>query len=133
MRDCTYAQAERIYLLRYWEQPGFDKVRALHPLLSIELFDWGVTSGPTRSSSALQRALNSLNREAADYPDVVADGRIGPVTRYALEQFLVRRGIEGGRYLLELVQALRRVFYLEISERDQSQERFSNGWQSRVR
>lgn len=133
VKNCTYDQAVQIYALRYWSQPGFDKVGDIHAGLAFEMFDWGVTSGPSRPSQALQRSLNVLNQQAKDYPDISADGRIGPMTLHALQAFVSRRGVEGLRYLVEMVQALRRVFYMEISERDQSQEKYANGWQSRIK
>lgn len=132
VKNCTYEQASEIYVKRYWQQPGFDRVSTVDFQLAFEMFDWGVTSGPARPSQAMQRALNSLNQQAKDYPDIAADGVIGPITLYALEQFRNRRAIEGLRYLKEMVQAQRRVFYMEIAERDQSQEKYMNGWQSRI-
>ena len=97
------------------------------------MFDWGVTSGPARPAQALQRALNVLNTQGADYPDIAADGVLGALSLAALNKFAVRRGADGMRYLLDMVQSLRRVFYIEIAERDKTQERFENGWQGRIK
>ena len=131
--DSTNAQAVEIYAKRYWLAPGFDRIAAVSPGLAFEMFDWGVTSGPSRPVQALQRALNALNTQAADYPDISADGVFGAMSLSALNAFAKRRSTEGLRYLLDMVQSLRRVFYIEISERDKTQERFQNGWQSRIK
>jgi lysozyme family protein len=130
----TREQAEKIYLERYWLAPNFEAVHSAgFEKLSEVLFDWGVTSGPSVPTKALQRALNALNEKGEDWPDINLDGRIGRMTVAALVAFGHRRTIEGKRYLLEMVQAQRRVFYMEISERDKTQERFQNGWQSRIK
>ena len=131
--DSTYRQAEELYKQRYWIAPKFDKISALSIELAVELFDWGVTSGPSRPVKALQRCLNVLNRQSADFPDIEADGVYGRMSHVALSTFAKMRGAEGERYLLEMVRALRRVFYIEIAERDATQERFENGWQSRIK
>lgn len=125
--------AVAIYANRFWYEPKLDSIALHSTSLAIEMLDWGVTSNPSRPIRAMQRALNSLNREARDFPDISTDGRIGPMTIYALSEFLKRRGIEGARVLIELVQAQRRVFYMEITESRPANEEFNNGWQSRVR
>lgn len=131
--DATNEQAVEIYAKRYWLAPGFDRIATVSPPLAFEMFDWGVTSGPSRPVQALQRVLNALNTQAKDYPDISADGVYGAMSHSALTAFRNRRAAEGLRYLLDMVQSLRRVFYIEISERDKTQERFQNGWQSRIK
>ena len=48
--------------------------------------------GPAVAATFLQRALTALNRDGKDYPDLVPDGRVGPVTLAALDAFLAARG-----------------------------------------
>lgn len=131
--DATREQATEVYAERYWLAPGFDKIAAVHAVMAFEMFDWGVTSGPSRPIKAMQRALNSLNTQGKDYPDIDDDGAYGKMTAAALAAFVKRRNGEGLRYLFDMVQSFRRVFYVEISERDKTQERFQNGWQSRIK
>lgn len=131
--DSTNEQAVELYAKRYWIAPSFDEIFNVSAALAFEMFDWGVTSGPARPAQALQRALNVLNTQGADYPDIAADGVLGALSLAALNKFAVRRGADGMCYLLDMVQSLRRVFYIEIAERDKTQERFENGWQGRIK
>ena len=128
----TREQARKIYAERYWMAPGFNRIHEIDAELAVVMFDWGVTSGPATAVRALQRALNALNSNGADYPDITADGVLGRMTINALQAFKRRRSKEGLDNLRELMRSLRRVFYLELSERDRTQERFAYGWLARV-
>ena len=90
-------QAKAIYRQRYWDAPGLGAVAALSSAVAAELFDTGVNMGTQTAARWLQRALNVLNRQGADFPDVPADGRIGRATIAALGAFLRRRGGAGKR------------------------------------
>lgn len=132
MQDLDYETAYRIYVERFWHAPKFDEINIRSDELAQAMFDWGVNSGPSRPVKALQRALNTLNRQGKDYPDIDTDGGLGRITFGAIDAFVKKRGDDGLRYLAGMVKAQRSVFLMEISERDQSQEDFSNGWQQRV-
>ena len=82
-------------------RPGLDQVARRAPFVAAELFDTGVNMGPAVASSFLQRALNALNRGAADYPDLLLDGRAGPRTLAALDAFLAHRAPGGETVLLK--------------------------------
>lgn len=129
MRVMAREHAIAIYRARYWQQPGFDRVETIDPAIAIKLLDWGITSGPTVGVKALQRALNSLNREAAAYPDVAVDGVAGAVTMAALRSFVAGRGREGRLVLLGMLAAQQSVFYMAIAETRPANERFEYGWQ----
>jgi lysozyme family protein len=126
---CTRDIAVLIYGRRYWTRPGFDRIDALDSGLALRLFDWGVNSGPSKSSTALQRALNVLNRNASDWPDIVVDGSVGNMTVYVLQQLIAKRGADGLKVLRGMVQAQQSVNYIEIAEKNPSQEAFEFGWQ----
>lgn len=132
MRDLTRDQARVIYRKRYIEAPGFDKVATLSPAIAAELVDTGVNMGPAVAGRFLQRALNALNNQGRDYPDVTTDGVVGPGTRAALEAFLRRRGVEGERRLLRLLNALQGARYVELAEGRAANEAFMFGWLERV-
>lgn len=132
IKEMDRSTAERIYAARYWHSPRFDQVNLISVQLAFLMFDWGVTSGPSTAAKALQRSLNVLNSNGGDYPDVSADGAIGPMTIQCLRQFVLKRGSIGLKYLVGMVAALRRVQYIEIAERNPTQERFENGWQARA-
>lgn len=117
-----------IYRRLYWHRPRFDEVAMRAPALAEELFDTGVNMGPAVAAGFLQRALNALNRGATDYPDMIPDTRIGPVTLAALDAFLARRGAAGETVLVKAVEALQGERYLSIAETRPANEAFAYGW-----
>ena len=127
--DCTQSIASVIYTKLYWIAPGFDMVDTIDSGLAERLFDWGVNSGQTTAGKALQRALNVLNRNGADWHDLTVDGSVGTMTINAIQQLSAKRGADGLKVLRGMVQALQSVNYIEIAERNPSQEAFEFGWQ----
>lgn len=130
MRELPREVAVQIYAERYWFQPRFNEVDGLSAKIAEEMFDTGVNMGQGVAGRFLQRALNTLNRRAKDYPDIVVDGAIGRVTLYALSRYLARNGSKGELALWRMLNAQQSVRYMEISERDERQEDFQNGWQA---
>jgi lysozyme family protein len=132
MRDLPRATAKQIYLNRYVIQPGYDKIAVLSPSIAAELVDTGVNMGPAVASRFLQRALNALNRQGSDYADIAVDGAAGPGTRTALTKYLAKRGADGERRLLALLNALQGARYVELCEGRQANETFMFGWLARI-
>ncbi|MGJ3630122.1 putative peptidoglycan-binding domain-containing protein [Sphingomonas sp. MMS24-JH45] len=66
--------------------------------------------GPVSASRFLQRALN-LSTDAA----LATDGIVGPASIRALEAFLKRRGAEGERRLLALLNAFQGARYADLA------------------
>ncbi|MBR0553449.1 glycoside hydrolase family 108 protein [Stakelama marina] len=128
MRRLPRATAVEIYRRRYWEAPHLDAVAAHAPRLAEELFDTGVNMGPAVAVSFVQRALNALNRGARDYADIAVDGRVGPNTLAALDEFLATRGSCGEQVLVKAVDALQGARYLRLAERRPANEAFLYGW-----
>jgi lysozyme family protein len=128
MRDYPRADATALYRRLYWSRPGFDRVAGIAPRLAAELFDTGVNMGPDVAAGFLQRALNALNRGAADYPDVPVDRRVRDATIAALRGFLGRRGAAGEQVLLKAVEALQGERYLSLAEQRPANEAFLYGW-----
>lgn len=129
MSALSVGTAIEIYASRFWNQPQFDRINSVDAVLAERMFDWGVTSGPSVPSQYLQRILNVLNRQGADYADIAADGRIGPATVYALNQFIAKRGMDGVKVLRGMMQAQQSNFYFQLAEKDPTQEQFEFGWQ----
>ena len=121
-------EAERIYRRLYWEEPRFDDVEPIAPIIAAELFDTGVNMGPPVAAGFLQRALNALNRNAGDYLDLAVDRRIGPATLAALRGFLARRGKAGEQVLRKAVEALQGAHYIALAEGRPANEAFLYGW-----
>jgi lysozyme family protein len=130
MRVFPRDRAVAIYRATYWTRPSYDQVAALAPLVAAELFDTGINMGVGVASGFLQRALNVLNRGATDYPDVVADGQIGPVTLLALRAFIAKRGTAGERVLVKAIDALQGERYIALAESRPANEVFVYGWLS---
>lgn len=128
MRALPKNDAAAIYKRLYWLAPRFDAVAERAPKLAAELFDTGINMGTGSASGFLQRALNALNREAADYPNLRVDRQIGSATLAALDAFLNKRGRAGEGVLLKALDALQGAHYLHIAEARPSQEVFVYGW-----
>ncbi len=128
MRALPRGTAEAIYRRLYWERPGFAFVAEIAPDVAAELFDTGVNMGPAVASGFLQRALNALNRNQKDYPDLAVDRRIGARTLRALGAFMELRGRAGERVLLKAVEALQGERYIALAESRPAHETFLYGW-----
>ncbi|UMS18001.1 hypothetical protein AOY83_13355 [Escherichia coli] len=128
MRELTRGQALEILEADYWYGPRFDQVAALSPDIAAELCDTGVNMGPTVASKMLQRWLNVFNLRGKLYPDMDADGRIGPRTMNALREYLQRRGRDGELVLLKSLNCTQGDRYLELAEKREANESFVYGW-----
>lgn len=128
MKALPRETAFSIYRHEYFEKPGFVGVAALSPAIAEELFDTGVNMGPAVPSIMLQRLLNALNRGGKDYPDLLADGRIGPATIAALRAYLKARGKEGEGVLLKALNCLQGERYVDLAEKRPANEAFLYGW-----
>jgi lysozyme family protein len=129
MRLLPREEAAFIYKRLYWLRPRLDEVAKRSGRLAAELFDTGVNMGPAVAVTFLQRALTALNRGGKDYPDLTPDGRIGPMTLFALDAFLTIRGkARGETVLLRALEALQGERYLRLAERRPANEAFLYGW-----
>jgi len=120
--------AEAIYYKRYIMGPGFDKVAQVSVELAEEMIDTGVNMGPAIPGPYLQRLLNILNQRGTRYADIFVDGKIGPITMDALRKFAGYRGPEGLVVLTKAMNDLQAARYIEIAEKNESQEDFIYGW-----
>lgn len=126
--NLTKIEARAVYFARYVDGPGFKAILTISPSIAEELIDTGVNTGPARATEMLQRALNALNRQGRDYPDVKVDGECGPGTIAALQAFIAFRKAEGITVLLRALNALQGSFYLELAEKRPKDEEFLYGW-----
>lgn len=124
----TEGDARAIYYSRYVVDPGFADVLKLSERVGEELVDSGVNCGTGRASEWLQRALNVLNREQRDYPDVKVDGDLGPATIAALRSFLQVRRSAGETALLRALNCLQGAHYITLAERRAFDEQNLYGW-----
>ncbi|HEY3623652.1 MAG TPA: glycosyl hydrolase 108 family protein, partial [Roseiarcus sp.] len=98
--------AKEIYRTAYWNRM---QCGALPAGLDLEVFDFGVNSGPAESVKTLQRIVG-----------VTQDGSIGPITLAAVGQFNV------GDLITRFAQA-RLAFYQSLNMPE-----FEQGWATRV-
>lgn len=132
MREMPRSFAIEVYRRQYADAPGFTAIGAISMPVARELIDTGVNMGPKVAATFLQRALNGLNNQGRDYADLVIDGVAGAATRAALTAFLTKRGPEGERRLLALLNAEQGERYLSLAEGRQANEAFLFGWLARV-
>lgn len=102
--------------------------------IAAELCDTGVNMGPSIPIKYFQRWLNVFNDQQKIYPDLIADGQIGPRTLSALTFFLSHRRDEGEMILIRALNCSQGQRYLELAEKRQANESFVYGWiKERVR
>jgi lysozyme family protein len=105
-KKLTPAVAREIYRTAYWNRM---QCGALPAGLDLEVFDFGVNSGPAESVKTLQRLVG-----------VTQDGSVGPITLAAVRQFNV------GDLIGRFAQA-RLAFYQSLNMPE-----FEQGWATRV-
>lgn len=132
MKAMTRNFARGVYNDQYVVVPGFDKIAVISQAIAAEMVDAGVNMGPKVAAQFLQRALNGLNNQGKDYADLLVDGSAGQKTRDALTAFLKKRGAEGERRLLALLNALQGERYLSPCEGRSANEAFLFGWLARI-
>ncbi|MBD0222819.1 glycoside hydrolase family 108 protein, partial [Acinetobacter baumannii] len=129
MKDLPLEVAKSIYRKNYWTAPHFDQVNAISSAVAEELLDTGVNCGTSFAKPLLQRALNLLNNERkAGYADLKVDGVYGSYTLGALKTYLAKRGKEGEKVLVRVLNIMQGQRYIEICERNPKQEQFFYGW-----
>lgn len=128
MRSLPRDMALDIYRKRYWSRPHFDEVGMRYPRLAEKLLDCGVNMGPKVAARFLQVALNALNRQARQYPDVDLDGDLGEMSFEALDSYHAVRGADGETVLLRAVDALQGARYIELTQTRPANEEFIYGW-----
>jgi hypothetical protein len=106
VKKLTPAVAKEIYRTAYWNRM---QCGALPAGLDLEVFDFGVNSGPAESVKTLQRLVG-----------VTQDGSVGPITLAAVRQFNV------GDLIARFAQA-RLAFYQSLNMPE-----FEQGWATRV-
>jgi len=106
VKNLTSAVAKEIYRTAYWNRM---QCGALPAGLDLEVFDFGVNSGPAESVKTLQRLIG-----------VTQDGSVGPITLAAVGQFNVGD-------LIERFAQARPAFYQSLNMPE-----FEQGWATRV-
>lgn len=125
MRDLPRKLAFDIYSKKYWDSVKADDIASLSEAIAREVVDTSVNMGPKRASIFLQRSLNVLNNREHYYPDILIDGKIGPLTISSLFAYLKNRN---ETVLLKMLNSLQGAFYVDLAERREKDETFIYGW-----
>tara|TARA_R100000781_G_scaffold113250_1_gene81397 strand:- start:585 stop:1061 length:477 start_codon:yes stop_codon:yes gene_type:complete len=113
IKELTVEQAVNIYLKDYWIP---SKAEKLPEDIRADYFDAVVNHGQGNAVKILQRAVNSKGS-----PKLSVDGRIG------------RNTIRESKRITKLrFQAFRALFYSQIVNKNQSQEKYWYGWFKRA-
>lgn len=125
MRDLPQEFAYAIAAHEFWFGAKMDRVAQISWEVAEEMFDTGYNCGPGSAWKIAQRMLNLMNRQGADWPDIVADGVPGPKTFSALEAAVKRRG---ALHVFKCFNAGQCAYYIDLAERRPKDEAFFNGW-----
>ena len=128
MRELPLALAQDIYIKRYISEPRFDSVYDICDMIGAELIDTGVNMGPATASMFFQRILNAMNAQGSRYADIFVDGRIGNITLACFSTYINWRKEEGATVFYKALQHIQGSRYLDIAEKNASQESFFYGW-----
>ena len=114
------------YRTEYWQKMGCHE---MPPALALEVFDCGMNCGMSTAVGFLQRSLNVFNKRTELYPDVCVDGNWGSRSHGALEGYIGQRGDLD--VLIVCFSCLRGAYYVQITEKDQTKEKYVFGWMSK--
>ncbi|WP_026465062.1 glycoside hydrolase family 108 protein [Adhaeribacter aquaticus] len=110
----------KFYKIHFWDVNLLDQVQ--NQEVANEIFDTGVNMGPGVPVRFVQRAINFLNKGGQLAPNLKVDGVCGPATVAAINQYPYPTR------LLKTLNGLQVARYVEIVEKDPTQEVFANGW-----
>lgn len=112
------------YKKNFWDILHLDEVA--NQAIAEEMFDTGVNMSTDRAAEFLQRALNATNRNQKDYSNISVDAKIGKATMTVLNQH------PRPKQILILLNCQQGCRYMDITERNETQEKFMTSWLSRV-
>jgi lysozyme family protein len=126
MKDLPLDIAKAIYKKNYWDVNLLDQVNSQK--IATEMFDTGVNMGTKISVLAIQRAINLLNRSQQNFKNIEVDGMMGPKTLGLINELTVKDEIS----LLKTLNIIQGYRYIEICDKNETQETFYRGWLKRV-
>ncbi|MCZ2393432.1 MAG: hypothetical protein LC105_06230 [Chitinophagales bacterium] len=111
---------QQFYYENFWLPNKLSEIPDIK--ITNKLYDMGVNLGIKIAAMLFQKALNITNRNQRDYKDITVDGVIGNST---LQAYIANKDKD---VLFKVVNVLHGNRYIEISERNKTQEVFINGW-----
>lgn len=110
----------------FWDVNRLSEIQS--QAVANELFDSGVNCGARLAARWLQKSLNYLNRGGQTWDDLKMDGIIG---RRTVNTFNSRTAVDKVA-VFNIINILQGKHYLDLIDRDSSQETFLRGWITRV-
>lgn len=112
------------YKTIFWDDIRLDEI--LNQTVADEIYDIAINMGQATAVKMTQTALNLLNRNQKDYPDLKVDGKIGEVTIKAINNY------KNEKALVKTLNGLQFERYRKICTDDPTQEVFFHGWLTRI-
>ncbi|MBA7552009.1 hypothetical protein ES705_44560 [subsurface metagenome] len=122
-------QVKEFYREHYWDRFQGDLIPSQE--IADELFDTSVNMGTHRAVIFLQQALNLLNRNQKNYPDIIEDGGFGPQTLKTFEIYLKLENNDHSSLLI-IINTLQGMHYVKYMRDHPEQEKYARGWFKRV-
>lgn len=114
------------YMREFWNRLRLGEFNS--QAVANEMFDTAVNVGVGTAANWLQRSLNLLNRNQRSWPDMQVTGVVGPITLQRVNSLSTL----DTNALFNLLNIFQGQHYINISERDRTQEEFMRGWLTRV-
>ena len=111
------------YEQEYWQPLHCEEIES--QAVANELYDTAVNMSKKWATRFMQRALNSLNKNQAFYPDIKVDGKIGATTLRTLKDCL---SVNGEILVVKIMDSLQAARYVNLMDKDPTQEVFARGW-----
>jgi len=113
----------------YWAPAKLDQIAEIYPELAKKLFTLALNTGNYKNGiKFLQKAMNYLNRNQKEFPDLKEDGVIGAKTIAAFNH-LVNTGFKND--ILIVIKLLQGRHYLDLMDKYPEYKEF-RGWFRRV-
>jgi lysozyme family protein len=121
--------ARDIYLHGFWDPLRLTEVGTIAGYaVAEELFEENINVPFGWAGKNLQQWLNVFNLKGTLWPDIVADGQVGPKTIDALRSFIRHRDGEGAVVLRRALNCSQGEFYKQLSLAREKDESFTWGW-----
>jgi len=115
---------KELYKQKYWDINKLDSV--VDQSIGNETFDTGINMGIKIAAKFIQEALNLLNRNEKNYPDLIEDGVIGNISLGILNSHPKPKSV------FKTMNGLQFMRYVKICKNNPSQEKYFNGWLTRT-
>ena len=120
---------KKFYYDKYWAPAKLDQIAKKYPELAEKIFTLSVNTGTYKTGiKFLQKAMNYLNVNGKEFPDLIEDGEIGLKTLNAFKH-LVDTGFKAD--ILVVIKLLQGKHYLNLMDKNPEYKKF-RGWFRRV-